>query len=131
MSKTIEVIQKIKISDIVRNYALTENPDKAEKRILTWTTLAKRHYNFSDDILKFVLLIALRTKKDHSLPINNYLNKILANFKKFDVCTIEDAAKQYENRIAYELEKQKIKQETKQHFQNKTVAQTIKYKRMK
>src|SRR5690554_1162242 len=100
-----QIVTTMRIPDIAKNFSLKEMPEVVEKRLNIWASKSRIKYNYDDDILIIVLLLAMRTKKDHDIPLDNYLNKILENFKKFNVMTLDDAINQFEQRIAFELDK--------------------------
>lgn len=123
-----EIVTTIRIPDIAKNFSLKEMPEKVEKRLNIWAHKARIKYNYDDDILMAVLLLAMRTKKDHDIPNANYLNKILENFKKFNVTTLDDAIGQYYARIKFELEKLTTAKEAKKYYSKKQMLNKVKIK---
>lgn len=126
--KIKEIVTTMRIPDIAKNFSLKEMPDKVEKRLDIWASKARIKYSYDDDILIVVLLLGMRTKKDHDIPLANYLNKILDNFKKFNVATLDDAINQFEQRIAFELDKLNTAKEAKKHYSKKEMLNKVKIK---
>jgi len=123
-----QIVTTMRIPDVAKNFSLREMPEAVEKRLNIWASKARIKYNYDDDILMVVLLLGMRTKKDHDIPLANYLNKILENFKKFNVSTLDDAINQFEQRIAYELDKLNTAKETKKHYSQKEMLNKVKLK---
>lgn len=127
MNPSIEqVIKNINFADIANNFSFKNLPDKEEKRLFHWSRRSNAKYGYDEDILKVAVLLAMRTKKDHDIPVNNYLYRILDNFKKFNVETLEDAIVQYKARITFELEKLENEQEIKKYYSHKKFTETLK-----